>query len=101
MIVSEHEREGGRHTTQFMGAAGDKELLISAWPYTQFDLSLGEEGSPNSAADQPDHFEIVDVVRNDTVMVLFQKNGVRYSVVTLPEDEAWLTDILTSWRFTE
>jgi hypothetical protein len=41
MTVSEFEREGGGHTTQFMDAAGDKELLISAWPYTQFDLTLG------------------------------------------------------------
>ncbi len=41
MIVSEHEREGGGHTVQFMDAAGDKELIISAWPYTQLDLTLG------------------------------------------------------------
>ena len=63
MILSEHEREGGGHTTQFMDAAGDKELLTSAWPYTQLDLALGEEGSPNSASDQSDHLEIVDVLQ--------------------------------------
>jgi hypothetical protein len=101
MIVSEHQREGGGHTTQFMDVAGDKELLISAWPHTQLDLTLGEEGSPNPASDQPDHLEIVDVVRNDTFMVFFQKNGIRYSVVTLPEDETWLTDLLTTWRFVD
>lgn len=85
MKVSEHEREGGGHTTQFMDAAGDKELIISAWPYAQLDLTLGQEGSPNSASDQSDHLEIVDVLRDDTFTVLFQKNGVRHSVITLPE----------------
>jgi len=35
----------------------------------------------------------VDVVRDDTFTVLFQKNGIRYVVVTLPEHQAWLTDI--------
>lgn len=51
--------------------------------------------------DQPDHLEIVDVVRDDTFTVLFQKNGVRYVVVTLADDEAWLTEILTTWQFTD
>lgn len=100
MMVSEHEREGGGQTAQFMDAAGDKELIISAWPYTQLDLTLGGEGTPSTTWDQPDHLEIVDVVHDDTFTVLFQKNGFRYIVVSLPEHEAWLTDILTTWRFT-
>jgi hypothetical protein len=33
--------------------------------------------------------------------VIFTKNGTLYVVTTLTEDEAWLTDILTTWRFTE
>jgi hypothetical protein len=101
MIVSEHEREGGGHTTQFMDAAGDKELLISAWPYSQLDLTLRREGTASNTADQSDHLEIVDVVRDGQFTVLFQKNGVRYSVITLSEDEAWLTDLLTTWSFTD
>ena len=99
MIVSEHEREGGGHTTQFMDAAGDKELLISAWPYTQLDLTLGKHrrterhiGPIRSPRDR-------GCARDDTFTVLFQKNGIRYGVITLSEDEAWLTDILTTWQF--
>lgn len=34
MTKTEFEREGGGHTVQFMDATGDKELMISAWPYT-------------------------------------------------------------------
>jgi hypothetical protein len=101
MIASEHEREGGGHTTQFLHPTGDKELIISAWPYTQLDLTLGKEGSPDTALDQSDQLEIVDVVRDDLFTVLFQKNGIRYSIITLPEDEAWLTELLTTWRFTD
>lgn len=39
--------------------------------------------------------------RDDLFTVLFQKNGVRYVVVALPEDQPWLTDILTTWQFTD
>jgi hypothetical protein len=101
MTVSKYEPEGGGQTVQFMDATGDKELIISAWPYTQLDLTLGREGAASANSDQPDHLEIVDVVRDDLFTVLFHKNGIRYSVVTLPEYEAWLTDILTTWRFTD
>jgi hypothetical protein len=101
MIASEHEREGGGHTTQFLPPTGDKELIISAWPFTQLDVTLGREGTPSATSDQSDRLEIVDVVPDDLFTVLFQKNGIRYSAVTLPEDEAWLTDLLTTWRFTD
>ena len=101
MTVSEHEREGGGFTVQFMDATGDKELIISAWPYTQLDLTLGCEGTASATSDQPDHLEIVKVLRDGVFKVVFTKNGRLYVVTTLPEYEAWLTDILTTWKFTE
>ena len=33
--------------------------------------------------------------------VIFKKNGVGYVISALPEHEAWLTDILQSWQFTD
>ena len=84
-----------------MDATGDKELMISAWPYTQLDLTLGREGAPSATSDQPDHLEIVNVLRDDVFKVVFTKNGTLYVVTTLPEYEAWLTDILTTWEFTD
>lgn len=101
MKVSEYEREGGGETVQFTDAAGNKELMISAWPYTQLDVTLGRLGEPSTMADQPDHLEIVNVLRDDVFKVLFTKNGTLYVVTTLPEYEAWLTDILTTWQFTD
>jgi hypothetical protein len=101
MTVSEHEREGGGHSVQITDVTGEKELIISAWPYTQLDLTLGREGTPSDASDQPDHLEIVNVLRDDVFKVLFTKNGTLYVVTTLPEYEAWLTDILKTWEFTE
>ena len=41
----------------------------------------------------------LDVIRDDMFTVLFQKNGIRYVVSALPDHEAWLTDILTTWQF--
>lgn len=101
MTVSKFDREGGGQTVQFIDATGDKEFMISAWPYTELDVTLGSIAEPRGISDQPDHLEIVEVLRDDTFRVLFAKNGVLYSVVTLPEHEAWLTDILTSWEFVE
>jgi hypothetical protein len=99
MTVSEYKYEGDGQTAQFIDGDGNYEFQVSAWRYSQLDLTLGSEGAPALTADQPDHLEIVDVVRDDTFTVLFQKNGIRYVVVALPEHEAWLTDILTTWRF--
>lgn len=89
---------GGGQTIQFRDATGDKELQIAAYPYTQLDLTLNREGQASATHDQPDHLEIVDVVRDDLFTVLFVKDGVRYSVVTLSEQEAWLRQILTTWH---
>ena len=75
--------------------------MISAWPYTQLDVTLAHEGAPSNAADQPDHLEIVDVLRDDLFKVLFTKNGTLYVVTTLPEHDAWLTEILNTWQFTD
>ena len=78
-----------------------KELIISAWPYTQLDLTLAREGRPSTTSDQPDHLEIVNVLRDDVFKVLSTKDGTLYVVTTLPEQEAWLTDILKTWEFIE
>ena len=75
--------------------------MISAWPYSQLDVTLGREGEPSNAADQPDHLEIVNVLRDDVFKVLFTKNGTLYVVTTLPEYESWLTEILQTLQFTE
>lgn len=99
MTVGEYEREGNGQSIEFTDATSGRLFMISAWPYTQLDLTLGREGIPNSTSDQPDHLEIVDVARNDLFTVLFQKNGARYVVVTMPELEPWLIEILTTWQF--
>ena len=100
MTVAVYDQAGDGQTIQFLDAHGNYEFQVSAWSYTQLDLTLGREGTPSGTSDQPDHLEIVDVVRDDLFTGLFQKNGIHYAVVTLPEHEAWLTDILRTWQFT-
>ena len=41
MKVSKYEREGDGQTVQFTDASADKELMISAWPYSQLDVTRG------------------------------------------------------------
>ena len=74
---------------------------ISALPYAQLDLTLDRLGAPSGASDQSDHLEIVDVMRDDLFTVYFTKNGVQYVVVTMPELESWLIEILKTWEFTD
>ena len=69
--------------------------------YTQLDVTLGRLGEASGTSDQPDHLEIVNVLRDGVFKVVFTKNGTLYVVTTLPEYEAWLTDILTTWQFTD
>lgn len=93
------DQPGGGQTIQFHDATGDKELQITAYPYSQLDVTLGREGEAGSTHDQPNRLEIVDVIRDDRFTVLFEKNGVRYVVITLPEQDAWLREILATWHF--
>jgi len=101
MKVDEYERESSGQAMVFSNASGTKEFYISAWPYTQLDLTLDREGTADGASDQPDHLEIVNVMRDDLFTVLFQKDGVRYNVYTMPELEPWLIQILKTWQFVE
>jgi len=41
------------------------------------------------------------VLRDGVFKVVFTKNGTLYVVTTLLEYEAWLTEILQTWEFTE
>jgi hypothetical protein len=56
--------------------------------YSQLDLTLARVGEPSAISDQPDHLEIVDVLRDDLFTVQFSKKAVRYVVVALPQNEA-------------
>jgi hypothetical protein len=99
MKVDRFDYPGGGEVFQFLDAKGDFQFQVTAMPYSQLDVVLDRTGDPSNASDQPDHLEIVDVVRDDTFTVLFYKKGIRYAVVTMPELEPRLTDILTTWRF--
>jgi hypothetical protein len=98
MKVGVNDQAGGGQTIQVLDAEGAFQFQVSTLPYSQLDLTLNRTGAPSGTNDHPDHLEIVDVVRDDIFTVLFQKNGVRYAVVTFPENEAWLSDILTTWH---
>lgn len=50
-------------------------------------------------SDQPDQPDVVRVVQGDITDFLFEKNGIAYSVETLPENATSTLDILKSWQF--
>lgn len=59
----------------FLGPKGEYKFRISTWPYTQLDLTLGREATPSTNADQPDHLEIVDVVRDDILTICSRRTA--------------------------
>ena len=97
----ETDQLGGVQHISFTDPTNDKQFTITATPYSQYDLTLDQEGAPDGVTDQPSHLEIINVVREDVTRVWFTKDGVLYTVLTLPRLEAWLFDLLKSWRFTD
>jgi hypothetical protein len=101
MKFDEHDGPGDSQTIQFTDATADKTFEVSAEPYTQMDVALGEEGAPNASSDQSTTLGIINVYHADTLAFAFHRNGVAYTVTTLPENESWLLPILQSWEFTD
>ena len=85
---------------QFSDATADHLFEISAAPYSQMDVALGEEGTPNNSDDQPTTLGIVNVYHDDTFNVGFHRKGIAYSVTAVSGAEPWLIPILQSWEFT-
>ena len=76
----------GGATIQFIDAAGNEQFQVSAWPYKDLDVALGEEAPAGTASDQPDTLAIVHAFRNDLFEITFVKNGISYLVQSLPEN---------------
>jgi hypothetical protein len=74
---------------------------VSAWPYAEPDVGLGEEGAASTASDQPDELGIVHVFRNDLAEFTFVSHGISHIVGALPENETITLDSLRSWSSSE
>ena len=90
--------DGGQQFS-FGNASGTELFTVTAVPYSQLDITLGREGEPSAASDQPDHLEIVNFTRTDLFKVWFNKGGVLYIVGATADQEVWLRDILKTWQF--
>ena len=91
--------ERGGVTVQFSDASGAYQFEVSAWPYQDLDVALGEEAPAGNAADEPDTLGIVRAYRDDMFEMTFVKNGVGYVVQSLPENATSTINILKSWHF--
>jgi hypothetical protein len=100
LTVDTYDRPGHvGQTIQFSDASASNFFQITAEPYSDFDVALGEEGAPRNISDQPDTLGIVHVYHDDLLGITFVKNGIAYVVQTLPENATSTLDILKSWRF--
>ena len=91
--------EGRERSRQFVSAAPVNPWLVPQRPLHAASSSLQVRACADALS--LNHLEIVNVIRDDLFKVVFTKNGTLYVVTTLPEYEAWLTDILTAWQFTD
>jgi hypothetical protein len=102
MKYAEYDGPGqDSQTIQFSDATADKIFEVTAEPYTQMDVALGEEGTPNPTSDQSTTLGVINVYHADTLAFSFHRKGIAYTVTTLPGNENWLLPILQSWEFTE
>jgi hypothetical protein len=98
-LTAESSNNQGGVTIQFIDPQGNYQFQVSAWPYQDLDIALGEEGAASTAGDQPSTLAVVHIYRNDLVEITFVKNGISYNVQTLPERATSTLDILKSWEF--
>jgi hypothetical protein len=100
LTVGTYETPGGLgQTMQFSDATADDLFQITAEPYTDLDVALGEEATAGNTSDQPSTLGIVHAFRNDLFEITFVKNGISYVVQTLPERATSTLDILKTWEF--
>jgi hypothetical protein len=101
MTFAEYDGPGDSQTIQFSDATAGKLFEISAEPYTEMDVALGEEAAPRTTSDQSTTLGVINVYRADTLAFAFHRNGIVYTITTLPASESWLLPILQSWQFTD
>jgi hypothetical protein len=98
-ITAEKTDDRSGTTIQFLEPTGNTLFQVSAWPYQDLDVALGEEGTPGSNSDQGDTLGIVHVFHDDMFEITFVKNGISYNVQAVPENATSTLDILKSWQF--
>jgi hypothetical protein len=98
VVANEYDQRSGQ-TIQFAGPQGKNHFQVSAWPYQDLDVALGDEAAAGNSSDQPDTLAIVHVFHDDLFEITFVKNGISYLVQTLPDNAASTLDILKSWEF--
>jgi hypothetical protein len=98
VVANEYDQRSGQ-TIQFAGPRGNNQFQVSAWPYQDLDVALGDEAPAGKSFDQPDTLGVVRVFHDDMFEITFVKNGISYLVQTLPDNTASTLDILKSWEF--
>jgi hypothetical protein len=98
LIPDENDQRSGQ-TIQFIDRQGNNQFQVSAWPYQDLDVALGEEAAAGNSSDQPDTLAIVHVFHDDMFEITFVKNGISYLVQSVPDDATSTLDILKTWQF--
>ena len=112
LTVKEYNESGGAMSATFQDAQQEKEFQIYVTPYadTQVTEARFKLDEPSGVRNEPVDV-MIDGVRGtiffsknsilgDTREVWFINKGFLYEVVTDKELDAWLGDIMKSWKFT-
>lgn len=111
MIVEEFQETGTRLTVVFTDEEAGNEFQVYVQPYGLHEISekLFEADMPSGVMDDPQEIQI-DGARattftgsvagfGETHEVWFINNGFLYEVTAPPALDAWLAEILNSWKF--
>jgi hypothetical protein len=110
MGTTEYYEDSGAYTVLFMGAQ-EKSFQVFARPYDKsqitqeqflFDEPSGvRDGSTDVSIDgvSAEKFYSTNSAMGDTVEVWFIHGGFLFEVTTYKEDDAWLSQIMSTWKF--
>jgi hypothetical protein len=111
LSVQEYAENGGGRTITFQNAANDKGFQIFITPYTgtQIDQKRFIMDEPSGVRNQPTSVVIdgttatmffgSNTVMGDTREVWFIHGGFLFEVTTYKPQDAWLGQIMQSWKF--
>ncbi len=109
--VTEYKEQGGALTVTFENPDADQEFQIYVAPYsgTQITAERFRQDEPSGMRQEPTDVMIGGVratmffssnsIMGDTREVWFVRGGYLYEVTTFKELDAWLGQIMSTWRF--
>ncbi len=98
--VTHHKEPAGYQTIMFMDSVSSGYFTIFLTPYSEVGISGAVLHDAGGKWEQGEELSTIMLTRGGGMSDFwFAKNGRLYQINTFEQDEAWLVEILKTWRF--